>query len=100
VAVMICFQVAGTVLVCALAITDCPFAVTAGLALLLVAVSVAWECLKRRRERRAAGAREDARAARARLLAGWTVRDEAILGGDLSPAAWERAGQLRQGDSR
>jgi hypothetical protein len=93
--------VTGTVGVAVLAIANCcPFTVTAGLALLILVLSMGRELLRARRACRAVRVREAARATRARVLAGWTERDEVILGGDLSPAAWEQAGQLRQGDAR
>jgi hypothetical protein len=69
-----------------------PVAVTGVIAcaalLAVLGLGAARDCLRRLRERRRLG---EAR---------WTRQDKAVLGGDLSMGAWERAGQVRQGDSR
>jgi len=103
VAGMIGCWIAGLVLVCALAVMDCSFGVIAVAALGTLAVSVAWERLDRLREiRRMRAAVPEATEAAEVLVSRspWKEHDEAVLNGDLSLGAWERAGQLRQGDAR
>jgi hypothetical protein len=100
---MIIVWVAATVADVTLALTSCcPFTVTAGLALVILAGSMTCELLRARRERPAVKAKAPGEPSpqAAGEAAGWTGQDEAILSGDLSMAAWERAGQLPRDGAR
>lgn len=62
--------VAGAATVTALALADCPFAVTGGTALVLAAACIAWEILTRQREWRRL---------REAGISAWTERELAAL---------------------